>query len=38
VVGWLWKLVEVVAEIIRVIVVVIRELEHHLLFFPILIA
>jgi hypothetical protein len=38
VVGWLWELVEVVAKIIRVVIVVISELEHHLLFLPILIA
>jgi hypothetical protein len=38
VVGWLWELVEVVAEIIRVVIVVISELEHHLLFLSILIA
>ena len=37
-VGWLWELVEVVTEIIRDIVVNIGELEHHLLFFTILIA
>jgi hypothetical protein len=38
VVGWLWELVEVVAEIIRVVIVVISKLEHHLFVLPILIA
>jgi hypothetical protein len=37
VVAWLWELVEVVAEVIRVVIVIISELEHHLLFFTILI-
>ena len=37
-VNWLWELVEVVAEIIRDIVVIISKLEDHLLSFPILIA
>jgi hypothetical protein len=36
--GRLWELVEVVAKIIRVVIVIISELEHHLLFLSILIA
>jgi hypothetical protein len=38
VVGRLGELVEIVAKIIRVVIVVISELEHHLLFLSILIA